>query len=81
MEPDPNKKKDTNPKKPSIKIKQINIPENLRNILNPAQGQGQGAGVRGAPGSAPAIGVAGASGLSTLDPFIKVMADSNRGII
>ena len=85
MEPDPNKKKDTNPKKPSIKIKQINIPENLRNILNPAQGQGEGAGVRRFPGAgasaAPAIGRAGASSLSTLDPFIKVMADSNRGII
>ena len=73
MEPDPNKKKDQNPKKPSIKIKQINIPENLRTLLNPGQGQGQGAGVRTGP--------AAASGLSLLDPFIKVVADSNKGII
>ena len=73
MDPDPNKKKDQNPKKPSIKIKQINIPENLRTLLNPGQGQGQGAGVRTGP--------AAASGLSSLDPFIKVVADSNKGII
>ena len=73
MEQDPNKKQDQNPKKPSIKIKQINIPENLRTLLNPGQGQGQGAGVRTGP--------AAASALSALDPFIKVVADSNKGII
>ena len=71
MEQDPHKKKDQNPKKPSIKIKQINIPENLRTLLNP--GQGQGAGVQAGP--------AAASVLSSLDPFIKVVADSNKGII
>jgi hypothetical protein len=79
MEQDPNKKQDQNPKKPSIKIKQINIPENLRTLLNPGQGQGQGqgqgAGVRAGPAAA------AASALSSLDPFIKVVADSNKGII
>ena len=77
MEPDPNKKKDQNPKKPSIKIKQINIPENLRTLLNPGQGQGQGQG----QGAGVRTGPAAASGLSSLDPFIKVVADSNKGII
>jgi len=72
MEPDPNKKK------PSIKIKQINIPENLRSLLN--RGQGEGAGVRAGPAAAAAATGAPTS-LSTLDPFIKVVADSNRGII
>ena len=58
MEQDPNKKQDQNPKKPSIKIKQINIPENLRTLLNPGQGQGQGqgAGVRTGPAAASAFG-------------------------
>ena len=73
MEPDPNKK-DKNTKKPSIKIKQINIPENLRSLLN--RGQGEGAGVRAGPAAA-----AAPTSLSTLDPFIKVVADSNKGII
>ena len=95
MEPDPNKKKDQNPQKPSIKIKQINIPENVRMLLNRGQGQGQGqgegAGVRvpegmagvaaAATGAATGAAAAGASSLSSLDPFIKVVADSNRGII
>jgi superfamily II DNA or RNA helicase len=83
MEPDPNRKKDQNPQKPSIKVKQINIPENVRILLN--RGQGQGAGVRvpeGMAGVAGAgTGTAAASSLSTLDPFIKVVADSNKGII
>jgi superfamily II DNA or RNA helicase len=77
MEPDRNKK-DQNPKKPSIKIKQINIPENLRSLLN--RGQGEGAGVRAGPAAAAAAAAAPTS-LSTLDPFIKVVADSNKGII
>ena len=89
MEPDPNRKKDQNPQKPSIKVKQINIPENVRMLLNrgqgQGQGQGQGAGVRVPEGMAgvagAATGTAAASSLSTLDPFIKVVADSNKGII
>ena len=71
MEPDPNKKKQ------AIKIKQINIPENIRSLLN--RGQGEGAGVRAGPASAAAP--AAPTSLSTLDPFIKVIADSNKGII
>ena len=78
MDPDPNKKRDQNPQKPPIKVKQINIPENIRTLLN----RGQGAGVRAdtGPATGAATGAAAAS-LSTLDPFIKIVADSNRGII
>ena len=72
MDSDPNKKG----KNPAIKIKQINIPENIRGLLN--RGQGERAGAGAAAAAAP---VAGASSLSSLDPFIKVVADSNRGII
>ena len=74
---DSNPNKDANPKKPSIKIKKINIPENIRAALNRGQGEGARAGegdVRGAAAGA-------ASSLSSLDPFIKVIADSNKGII
>ena len=70
MDSDPNKKG----KNPAIKIKQINIPENIRGLLNRGQGERAGAAAAAAP-------VAGASSLSSLDPFIKVVADSNRGII
>jgi hypothetical protein len=80
MEPDPSKKQDKNPKKPSIQIKKINIPEHLRNKLNPKQETGQGAGVHLGANVGQA-GLAGATSLSTMDPFIKVVADSNRGII
>ena len=75
MDSDPNKKRDQKPQKPSIKVKQINIPENVRMLLNKGQGQGQGAGVQAGPATA------AASSLSTLDPFIKVVSDSNNGII
>jgi hypothetical protein len=80
MEPDPSKKQDKNPKKPSIQIKKIIIPEHLRNKLNPRQETGQGAGVHLGANVGQA-GLAGATSLSTMDPFIKVVADSNRGII
>ena len=79
MDSDPNKKKDQNPKKPAIKIKQINIPENIRTLLN--RGQGEGAAAAAAATGGVQAGKAAASSLSTLDPFIKVIADSNRGII
>lgn len=75
MDSDPNKKG----KKPAIKIKQINIPENVRTLLN--RGQGEAAGAAGVGAAAAAAAAAGASSLSSLDPFIKVVADSNRGII
>ena len=80
MDPDPSKKQDQKPKKPSIQINKINIPEHLRNKLNPEQATGQGAGVRLGANVGQA-GLAGATSLSTMDPFIKVVADSNRGII
>lgn len=82
MDSDPNKKKDQNPKKSAIKIKQINIPENIRDLLNRGQGAAAGAvaGAAAATGGLQA-GKAAASSLSSLDPFIKVVADSNRGII
>ena len=73
MDSDPNKKG----KNPAIKIKQINIPENVRTLLNRGQGEATGAADVAAAGTA----AAGASSLSSLDPFIKVVADSNRGII
>ena len=41
---DSNPNKDANPKKPSIKIKKINIPENIRAALNRGQGEGVRAG-------------------------------------
>uniref|UniRef100_A0A6C0EWU8 SNF2 N-terminal domain-containing protein n=1 Tax=viral metagenome TaxID=1070528 RepID=A0A6C0EWU8_9ZZZZ len=80
MDPDPSKKQDQKPKKPSIQINKINIPEHLRNKLNPKQATGQGAGVHLGANVGQA-GLAGATSLSTMDPFIKVVADSNRGII
>ena len=75
MDPNPNQKG----KKPAIKIKQINIPENIRALLNRGQGEGAAAGIAAAASAAAAA--PGASSLSSLDPFIKVVADSNRGII
>ena len=83
MDPDPNKKKDQTPQKPPIKIKRINIPEHLRNKLNFGKATGQNADVHlGANvGQAGQAGLSGATSLSTMDPFIKVVADSNRGII
>ena len=80
MEPDP--------KKPSIKINRINIPDIFREKSNTGQtpgktlikAPGQGAYAR----SGANIGqlrLAGATSLSTMDPFIKVVADSNKGII
>ena len=74
MEQDPNKKGDQKGKKPSIKIQKINIPDNVREILNRGQGAQAGAQL-------PGRGAANASSLSTLDPFIKIIADSNKGII
>jgi hypothetical protein len=71
MQPDPNKKKE---QKPNIKINKINIPSNIRNLLNPSQGQGRASGASGA-------GAAAIGPISTMDPFIKIGADSNRGII
>jgi hypothetical protein len=68
MQPDPNRKKE---QKPNIKINKINIPPNLRNLLNPSQGQASGVGA----------GAAAVGPISTMDPFIKIGADSNRGII
>ena len=81
MDSDTNKKKDQNPKKSAIKIKQINIPENIRALLN--RGEGAAAGAAGAAAASGGLqaGKAAASSLSALDPFIKVVADSNRGII
>ena len=80
MDQDPSKKREQNPKKPPIKINRINIPENLRHKLNPRQEIGQGAGVHlGA--NVEQAGQAAATSLSTMDPFIKVVADSNKGII
>ena len=74
MEQDPDKKRDQKGKKPSIKIQKINIPDNVRAILNRGQGGQAGAQL-------PGQGAADASSLSTLDPFIKIIADSNKGII
>ena len=82
MDSNPNKKGDQKGKKPAIKIKQINIPENIRALLNRGQGEGAAAGIAAAASAAAASAAApGASSLSSLDPFIKVVADSNRGII
>ena len=74
MEQDQDKKRDQKGKKPSIKIQKINIPDNVRAILNRGQGAQAGAQL-------PGQGAADASSLSTLDPFIKIIADSNKGII
>ena len=60
MDSDPNKKGDQKGKKPAIKIKQINIPENIRTLLNRRQGEGvgEGEGARAGPGVAAAAAAA-----------------------
>jgi hypothetical protein len=76
MEPDPNKKKE---QKPTIQVNKINIPQNIRNLLNPEQIRAQ-VHDQAERGRANA-GVAGTAPLSQLDPFIKIAADSNKGVI
>ena len=79
---------ESDPSKPPIKINRINIPDIFRDKSNTGQtpgktlikAPGQGAYAR----SGANIGqlrLPGATSLSTMDPFIKVVADSNKGII